>query len=717
MRTRGLYDPLISREASTIWPIRQTRGVNRGYRDQFFRPDDSSVTIQGVGTPVVYRGDRLPKELYGDAFITDSTTNLVHRYKIVDDGTGRLKAVDGYDKGEILASYGRAVPSGEHARPAPTARSTSSTCIAASCRSRSTGPTSCATTSRRATWRSRCSLGRIWRIVHDTTKRDRTPALSKAPPAELVQTLSHPNGWWRDTAQQLLVQRGDASVGAAAEAAGGADRRTGAPGCTRCGRSTGSTRSSRRRCSARSRQVRRTCAPRRSGCRSAGSAQPNHPLAAAGAQADGRRELDRPPAARGDDRRAAGSRRARDAAVTVLTRTAAIRSPSTRRSAACAAIEGEVLTRVMQAPAQRQPDAVSMLAGAVARSGDVAAVQQVVAQATDAGGRGSAIGWRCCRGSMPGLPSAAAAGAAVAAGAADAGCGAGASRWRCRRSRRRSTALRRAEHRDRRTLAKRGRGQARLAGQAGAGRRRRRRSRPTSRSASPPARRSTRASVSAAISRTAAGKEKLAPSPGRVALYRREPTPAPRRGSCSAGKEGPIGLMPPLGGALNDDQIAAVLTYVRREWGNTRRAGVGRGRARGSRADEDAHAAVDGRGAGAGGWARAGGVNAGTCNVPRYVATAPCLAQELRRRAAALTRLYEQVHVAGGCDIAGDCMRQRIQDGVGGAGRRRGRDRRSRSTGRAAGTGARRRPGRRRRSRRRRPPGSSPPSTPTRTAR
>ena len=87
VRTRGLYEPLISREASTIWPVRPTRGVNRGYRDQFFRPDDSSVTIQGVGTPVIYRGDRLPKELYGDAFITDSTTNLVHRYKIVDDGT------------------------------------------------------------------------------------------------------------------------------------------------------------------------------------------------------------------------------------------------------------------------------------------------------------------------------------------------------------------------------------------------------------------------------------------------------------------------------------------------------------------------------------------------------------------------------------------------------------------------------------------------------
>lgn len=35
------------------------------------------------------------------------------------------------------------------------------------------------------------------------------------------------------------------------------------------------------------------------------------------------------------------------------------------------------------------------------------------------------------------------------------------------------------------------------------------------------------------------------------------------------GKEGPVGLMPPLGAVLGDDQVAAVLTYVRREWGQT----------------------------------------------------------------------------------------------------------------------------------------------------
>jgi mono/diheme cytochrome c family protein len=36
-----------------------------------------------------------------------------------------------------------------------------------------------------------------------------------------------------------------------------------------------------------------------------------------------------------------------------------------------------------------------------------------------------------------------------------------------------------------------------------------------------------------------------------------------------AGKEGAVGLMPPLGATLSDEQIASVLTYIRREWGHT----------------------------------------------------------------------------------------------------------------------------------------------------
>jgi mono/diheme cytochrome c family protein len=34
------------------------------------------------------------------------------------------------------------------------------------------------------------------------------------------------------------------------------------------------------------------------------------------------------------------------------------------------------------------------------------------------------------------------------------------------------------------------------------------------------------------------------------------------------GKEGTVGLMPPLGATLTDEQIAGALTFVRRQWGN-----------------------------------------------------------------------------------------------------------------------------------------------------
>jgi mono/diheme cytochrome c family protein len=51
--------------------------------------------------------------------------------------------------------------------------------------------------------------GRIWRIVPDGNKPGPMPKLTKAPVAELVAGLSSPLGWWRDTCQRLLVERQD----------------------------------------------------------------------------------------------------------------------------------------------------------------------------------------------------------------------------------------------------------------------------------------------------------------------------------------------------------------------------------------------------------------------------------------------------------------------------------------------------------------------------
>jgi mono/diheme cytochrome c family protein len=62
------------------------------------------------------------------------------------------------------------------------------------------------------------------------------------------------------------------------------------------------------------------------------------------------------------------------------------------------------------------------------------------------------------------------------------------------------------------------------------------------------------------------GKDKLAP-PLVGSKFALAPPAVPAR-ILLGGKEGSVGLMPPLA-SLSDDQIASVLTYIRREWGNS----------------------------------------------------------------------------------------------------------------------------------------------------
>jgi mono/diheme cytochrome c family protein len=58
--------------------------------------------------------------------------------------------------------------------------------------------------------------GRVWRLTYEGMTPDRTkPRMLGETPAQLVAHLSHPNGWWRDTAQQLLVLKQDRSVASA----------------------------------------------------------------------------------------------------------------------------------------------------------------------------------------------------------------------------------------------------------------------------------------------------------------------------------------------------------------------------------------------------------------------------------------------------------------------------------------------------------------------
>ena len=55
-------------------------------------------------------------------------------------------------------------------------------------------------------------LGRIWRIVPENARTRPAPNLAQLGSAELVAVLAHTNSWHRETAQRLLVERADAAA-------------------------------------------------------------------------------------------------------------------------------------------------------------------------------------------------------------------------------------------------------------------------------------------------------------------------------------------------------------------------------------------------------------------------------------------------------------------------------------------------------------------------
>jgi mono/diheme cytochrome c family protein/glucose/arabinose dehydrogenase len=199
-----------------VYGIRPNPGVNRGYQASTLDERGRLRRTTATCGPGIYRGNQFPPELVGDAFIPEPGGNVVTHFAIEEkDGSVKAKHVS-YDdpewgKREFIAS------TDERFRPV--------NCY--------TGPDGClyvvdlyrgilqhklyVTTFlrkqiiERKLW-TPLGMGRIYRVVHEGTPPEVPPKLSHATSAELVTRLSHPNGWVRDTAQRLLVERGDTSV-------------------------------------------------------------------------------------------------------------------------------------------------------------------------------------------------------------------------------------------------------------------------------------------------------------------------------------------------------------------------------------------------------------------------------------------------------------------------------------------------------------------------
>ena len=58
-------------KSQTVWPIRPTPAVNRGYRKGFLREDGSLKEFTAACGPCVYRGGLFPDDCDGDVFVCE----------------------------------------------------------------------------------------------------------------------------------------------------------------------------------------------------------------------------------------------------------------------------------------------------------------------------------------------------------------------------------------------------------------------------------------------------------------------------------------------------------------------------------------------------------------------------------------------------------------------------------------------------------------------
>jgi mono/diheme cytochrome c family protein/glucose/arabinose dehydrogenase len=176
-------------------------------------PDGSLNRVTGAAGNDIYRGDRLPADLVGDLIYGEPVGRVVRRARpVVTGGLTQLRNV--YLWNEFIKSTDPLF------RPVDMATAPDGTLYIADMYR---GIIQESTWSGPGTYlRARIdqyaldkvtSKGRIWRVTYDGKDRDRTqPRMLDETPAQLVAHLSHPNGWWRDTAQQLIVLAQDKSV-------------------------------------------------------------------------------------------------------------------------------------------------------------------------------------------------------------------------------------------------------------------------------------------------------------------------------------------------------------------------------------------------------------------------------------------------------------------------------------------------------------------------
>lgn len=188
----------------TLYASHPTPGVNRGYDAKTLSADGRLTKPTATCGALIYRGDAFPAAYRGNAFVPEPAANLVKRFAM-SESDGVVKATNTAKGSEFLTS------TDERFRPVNACNGPDGALYLVDMYRGIIQHQSFLTHYLIANIQARkleqpFNMGRIWRIV---------PEGSTAKPVKVtkdVKLLTHANGWVRDTAQRLIVESADASA-------------------------------------------------------------------------------------------------------------------------------------------------------------------------------------------------------------------------------------------------------------------------------------------------------------------------------------------------------------------------------------------------------------------------------------------------------------------------------------------------------------------------
>jgi glucose/arabinose dehydrogenase/mono/diheme cytochrome c family protein len=209
-----------------VYSVRVNPGVNRAYLPGTLREDGRLNDATGVSGLVAYRGDQFPGSYRGDVFVPEVAGNVVAQFAMSEEGMALVASQRLYDdeKWGVRDFLGS---TDERFRPVDAMNGPDGALYIIDMYRGIVQDDHFLTDELREQIFQRqldspVGLGRIWRVRHTRGKTGRGfPQLAAVSDEELIAALGHANGWVRDTAQRLLLNRGGDHGLALADVAGG----------------------------------------------------------------------------------------------------------------------------------------------------------------------------------------------------------------------------------------------------------------------------------------------------------------------------------------------------------------------------------------------------------------------------------------------------------------------------------------------------------------